>query len=213
MRKFLIATVSVALAATSVAAIADTTPSNETGSFFINGNVGMSDFRVDNNSIGVPGLQKNDNKTRGAGALRVGYRWHSVVDYGVEAGYAYLGGTKYEFSNGADSAKTQQKSRGWLLGGNLNYNITDDWYVSARGGWYRSRNLFQGRVFTDGQTYRGSQSAYTGTGEYLGVGVGYNISKAFSVGVNYDNYHTRGNYDFQPSAHVAMYSLFGEYRF
>jgi hypothetical protein len=210
MRKFLIATAALALASSSASVLADTTDT-ETGHFFVNGNFGMSDFRVANQA-GLPDITKTDKK-RGAGALRVGYRWHSVVDYGVEAGYTYLGGAKYEFADADGAAKIRQKSRGWLLGGNLNYNITDSWYVSARGGWYLSRNLFQGREFTDGQTDRGSLPAYWGTGEYLGAGVGYNISGAFSVGVNYDNYHTRGGSKIQPSANVAMYSLFGEYRF
>ena len=39
------------------------------------------------------------------------------------------------------------KSRGWLPGGNLKYNINDNWYLSARGGWFHSQVESEGTGF------------------------------------------------------------------
>ncbi|MFC5743802.1 outer membrane protein [Dyella tabacisoli] len=208
MNKFQTVAVALALGAASTASFADT------GNFFVNGNLGTSDYRVSNPASGIPGVQSSLDKKDAAGALRIGYRWNSVVDYGVEAGYVNLGNAEGKLSNSLGQSYLKQKSRGWLLGGNLNYNINDNWYVSARGGWYRAHNAFQLRAYTPGGNFRSSSST-TGTGEYVGVGVGYNINKAFSVGVNYDNYHSNGNSSDvnKLSTNIAMYSVFGEYRF
>lgn len=212
MNKFLTAAVALALGAASTASFADT------GNFFVNGNLGTSDYRVNNAFGGFDDLLGSNNssvdKKDLAGAVRIGYRWNSVVDYGVETGYVNLGNAESRTANDFSHASFKQKSRGWLLGGNLNYNINDNWYVSARGGWYRAHNAFQFRSYAPVGNFRYSSST-TGTGEYVGVGVGYNINKAFSVGVNYDNYHSNGNSSdtYQLSTNVAMYSVFGEYRF
>ncbi|WP_266160442.1 outer membrane protein [Dyella silvatica] len=211
MNKFLTAAVALAIGAASTASFADT------GNFFVNGNLGTSDYRISNAFGGLNASGANHtsvDKKDLAGAVRIGYRWNSVVDYGVETGYVNLGNAESRIANDSSHGSLKQKSRGWLLGGNLNYNINDSWYVSARGGWYRAHNAFQVRSYTPIGNFRGSSST-TGTGEYFGVGVGYNINKAFSVGVNYDNYHSNGNSSDvnKLSTNVAMYSVFGEYRF
>jgi hypothetical protein len=139
-----------------------------------------------------------------------------VVDYGVEVGYGYLGQNTTSGSNGVDTAHFKQKSQGWLLGGNLNYNITDSWYISGRAGWYRARNTFQGRVNSPsapGGTVNLPAYSYMGTGEYLGAGFGYNINQHFSVGLNYDQYHSRGDSVDERGTRIGLLSLGGEYRF
>jgi hypothetical protein len=206
MRKLVTLAVALAAGTTSAAAFADGNAAN--GNLFVNANLGASHYRLDNP---FSGMDNHFSKTGNAGALRFGYRWNSVVDYGFEAGYGYLGNAvaRGTYADGS-VARQSIKTRGWLLGGNLNYNITDQWYVSARGGWFRARSLYADR-FLGAYDYdvRASQ---TGTGEYLGLGFGYNISKAFSVGVAYDTYRSPTN-DIHYSTRIGMYSLQGEYRF
>jgi hypothetical protein len=206
MRKFATIAIALALGTSSSVAFADE------GNFFVNANAGATRYSDDNPLTGMDNRFSNNGH---AGALRVGYRWNSIVDYGVEAGYGFLGnavarGTYYDGSTRRISAKT----RGWLLGGNLNYNITEQWYVGARAGWFRARSLYQDRYLdaTSADNNFDVRASQTGTGEYFGVGFGYNISKAFSVGLAYDTYRAPEN-EIYKSSRVGMYSLQGEYRF
>lgn len=209
MRKLIAVTVAIALGAASTAAFADD------GNVFVNVNAGAANYQIDNPYIGNANkFSKHDT----AGALRVGYRWKSVVDYGVEFGYGFLGKASARgFGIPADGVNQREtmKTRGWLLGGDLNYNITDQWYIDGRAGWFRAHSAYTqsadafstpvpGRV-----EYRGNTTA---TGEYLGVGFGYNINQAFSVGLAYDDYHIPAN-QFYKSTRVGMYTVQGEYRF
>jgi hypothetical protein len=205
MRKLVAAAVAIALGAVSTTAFAD-------GNIFVNANAGASNYQVSNP---LTGFDNTFSKRGTAGALRVGYRWKSVVDYGVEAGYGYLGNSIARAAYGDGSTeRLALKTRGWLLGGNLKYNITDQWYISGRAGWFRARNLYQDRFLSandaaESFSYRRTE---TGTGEYLGVGAGYNITQAISVGLAYDRYHTPGNVGYSGIA-IGMYSVQGEYRF
>jgi hypothetical protein len=192
----------MALGTVSSVALAD-------GNVFVNTNLGASHYQLDNP---YSGYDNKFSKTDNAGALRVGYRWNSVVDFGVETGYGYLGtlNARAVFPNGS-MEHDQIKTRGWLLGGNLNYNITDHWYIDARAGWFRARTIEQDRYnyVANGKQYTDRYWA-TATGEYFGVGGGYNFNKAFSLGLAYDTYRVPvGNTDFR----VGMYSVQAEYRF
>jgi OmpA-OmpF porin, OOP family len=204
MRKFATVAMAMALGTVSSVALAD-------GNVFINTNLGASHYQVDNP---YSGHDNRFSKTGNAGALRMGYRWNSMVDYGFEAGYGYLGNAtaRAVLPNG-DIYRTQMKTRGWLLGANLNYNITDHWYVGGRLGWFRARTTYENRYVSgfSGKQYVGSDWD-SATGEYFGVGGGYNFNKSFSLGLAYDTYrapHGAG-YD---STRIGMYSLQAEYRF
>jgi OOP family OmpA-OmpF porin len=62
-------------------------------------------------------------------------------------------------------------------------------------------------------TYLGSQS-FSGDGAYSGVGVGYDITPHFSLGVNFDEYHGRATvYGTKAREAVSSLSGFAEYRF
>ena len=74
MRKLVAAAVAIALGAVSTTAFAD-------GNVFVNANAGASNYQVSNP---LTGFDNTFSKRGTAGALRVGYRWKSVVDYGVE---------------------------------------------------------------------------------------------------------------------------------
>lgn len=202
MRKFAAIAIALALGTASSVAMADG------GNFFVNANAGASRYNVDNPFSGVEG--NSFSKTGKAGALRVGYRWNSVVDYGVEAGYGFLGNWTARVGNDFGTVRAQEQTRGWLLGGNLNYNITEQWYVGARAGWFRARTLGEGRILSNfGNAYE--REAITRTGEYFGVGGGYNFNKNFSLGLAYDTYRAPESDSF--SNRIGMYSLQAEYRF
>lgn len=204
MRKFATIAIALALGTASSVALADD------GNFFVNANAGSSSYNVSNPFSGFEG--NSFSKTGKAGALRVGYRWNSVVDYGVEAGYGFLGNMTARIGNQYESARLQLQTRGWLLGGNLNYNINEHWYIGARAGWFRARALGEFRVI-DAYGSQNVREANTRTGEYFGVGGGYNFNKNLSLGLAYDTYRVPENDFNDKSTRIGMYSLQAEYRF
>lgn len=217
MRKFAAIAIALALGTASSAAMADD------GNFFVNANAGASRYNVQNPFAGDP--NNSFSKTGKAGALRVGYRWNSVVDYGVEVGYGFLGNATardvYVFAGNTQqqfygTQRDQVQTRGWLLGGNLNYNINEHWYVDARAGWFRARSLYEDHFYSDlgNNSYR---EVTTRTGEYFGIGGGYNFNKNFSLGLAYDTYRVPESDNlvsgYNKSTRIGMYSLQAEYRF
>lgn len=202
MRKFATTAIALALGAASSVALAND------GNFFVNANAGASRYSVDNPYSGVDG--NRFSKTGKAGALRAGYRWNSVVDYGVEAGYGFLGNATARYAQGSAVERQQVQTRGWLLGGNLNYNINEHWYVDARAGWFRARSLYEYSSFSFGGV--SARAAVTRTGEYFGLGGGYNFNKNISLGLAYDTYRVPEN-DFNQNTRIGTYSLQAEYRF
>jgi OmpA-OmpF porin, OOP family len=206
MRKLLSAAVAVVLGTASATAFAD-------GNVFVNANAGASHYNVDNP---FSGTDNSFSKTGKAGALRVGYRWNSVVDYGVEAGYGFLGNATARSNDyyGVGTAREQVQTRGWLLGGNLNYNINDHWYIGGRAGWFRARSLYEARFMgaDSADNNYDVRAVQVGTGEYFGVGGGYNFNKSFSLGLAYDTYRAP-NSDNSANTRIGMYSLQAEYRF
>jgi OOP family OmpA-OmpF porin len=215
MRKLVTLAAALTLGTASAAAFAD-------GNAFVNANAGYSDYNLNKDSLSSPGVDTHLRKGDPAGAIRVGYRWNSIVDYGVEVGYGYLGQARLNASADTYAERLTQKNRGYLLGGNLNYNITENWYVAARAGWFRGRNTYTGTSYAPASagTIRATD---TNTGEYFGVGAGYNFNRSFSIGLAYDTYHTPGSAVRSSNAYinglevrgtrVGMYSIQGEYRF
>lgn len=177
---------------------------NDAGGFFINGNVGQSN--LDKGSY-------NDNDT-GYGA-NVGYRWafSPNVAIGVEGGYTKLGSfdPKNSLSGaGLDSADV----KGWNLGLNGHFNLSPNWYVSARGGYFRSDvrgDQILGTSTTPGGTVYELQSVDDHSNKYYaGAGFGYDFNRNVSVGLNYDYY--KANTD-GLNLSPRLISVSGEYRF
>ncbi len=203
MNKCLAAGLAVMLAATSVAASA------QEGQFFINGNLGKSN---------VSGSSQGGDDSATAWALRLGYAWReSALSYGLEAGYADLGKTSqsgtygYIDSNAVQHLAPYSYSRsieGWMLGGNLKYDFGSQWYLSARGGWFRPEVTTTSTGF-NGARYQGS---YADDRWYAGIGTGYNFSRSWSVGVSYD-YFDLGSSHYSGSNYVSSYSIALEYRY
>lgn len=204
----------LALAATSVCA------ASENGNFFINAGVGQSQYHVGR----TDGLGYKLDEKDTAGALRFGYAWHvgSAFDLGVEGGYVDLGKlvASYHYaSTSGDYVVDEHADLGataWLAGVNGKFNFADNWYVSARAGWLRSKA---------DATYRYSETGYgsayasgdaSGDGWYGGVGVGYDFTPDFSLGLNYDNYHAKAKIDSALGtlrSNIGAYMFTAEYRF
>lgn len=170
----------------------------DTGAFFINGNIGQSHF--DGQEFSEP----NDTTV----AARIGYAWHvgDAGDVGVEAGFADLGQARDAMISNFDTAYVKAKLSGPLVGANYKYTFGNKMFVSVRGGWFRSKFDVSGPGAF-------SQS-FSGDGAYGGVGVGYDFTQQFGLGVNLDEYHGGVTvYGMKSSEDVRAISGFAEYRF
>jgi opacity protein-like surface antigen len=180
----------IALATAGLTAIPLTShAADDHSGFFINGNIGQSNLDK--------GVFDDDDTAFGG---NFGYRWAvgPSVLLGVEGGYTDLG--EFDAKDSISGAKAELK--GWNLGANGHFNMTDNWYVSGRAGWFRGDRKFttdfDGRVDD------------TKDGWYAGAGFGYDFNTNVSLGLNYDYYKVdKNNVDLSPS----VVSISGEYRF
>ncbi len=186
----------IALATAGLTAIPLTSHAAEQSGFFINGNVGESN------------LSKNlyDDSDTGFGG-NVGYRWAvgPSVLLGVEGGYTDLGkfSTKDRYRGlGLSDAELN----GWNLGVNGHFNITDNWYISGRTGWFRG-DAKGGYIDTSGDVIHVDD---TSNKWYAGAGFGYDFSNNFGIGLNYDYYKADQNH---LDLSVDLISVSAEYRF
>ncbi|HKE46718.1 MAG TPA: porin family protein [Rhodanobacteraceae bacterium] len=188
--------IAIALATAGLSAVPLTSHAADQSGFFINGNVGQSNVNK--------GLYDDDDTGFGA---NVGYRWAVApsVLLGVEGGYTDLGkfSTKDQF-NGAGIPDA--KLSGWNLGVNGHFNITPNWYVSGRTGWFRA-DVKGGYIDPNDVVVRVDD---TSDKWYAGAGFGYDFSNNFSVGLNYDYYKAdKKNLDLNSD----LVSVSAEYRF
>jgi hypothetical protein len=192
-KRFRITAIAVALAAASSSSFAE-----ESGAFFINGNLGQSSY----NSGTV-----TSNTTFGS-SIRGGYSWYSEMwDFGVEAGYVDLGTVRGPVNIDGFTFNESSKAEGPLLGINLKYKFANQWFVSGRVGYLHT---------TVDTSLSGGFGSYDfhGNGAYGGVGVGYDFTKHFGLGLSYDNYRIKYRViDVNYSGNVGLSSLFAEYRF
>jgi OOP family OmpA-OmpF porin/outer membrane immunogenic protein len=115
-----------------------------------------------------------------------GYHWSW---FAVEAGYVDFKRTNSNFSLDPIPLSLGYKENGFTAGVAGHWDIVSDWYLSARMGaifwhdkWYES---------AVGQ--KGSAIRNNGTSWYAGVGVGYDFTKNFSLGLTYDWYNADQN--------------------
>lgn len=170
--------------------------------FFVAGQLGQTQYRTGD-------LSHNNGVFQN---VRFGWRWNGIV--GPEIGYAYLGRPKADIGDGLASLSV--KPRAVTLGVNAKYNVYNNWFVTAHAGYLRSQtkfNLVSGDVGSRYETYN--------NGLYAGLGVGYDLTKSFSVGLNYDNYRLNSGNSTSADyvgvgrnrVNVAAYSASVEYRF
>ena len=120
----------VVLGAVSTASLAA-----DTGAFFINANIGQSDFHD----------RSFSNHTDTTTAARAGYVWHvgDSSDIGVEAGYVGLGRASGSVSVNTTTVNLSTKLSGPLLGANFKYKFSNKIFVSVRGGWFHPHRLVE----------------------------------------------------------------------
>ena len=147
--------------------------------FFINGNVGQSNV--------AKALYDDDDTGFGG---NIGYRWAVApsVLLGVEGGYTDLGkfSPKNRYYGLGDSGR---EVSGWNLGVNGHFNVTENWYVSGRAGWF-SGDIKGGYLDSTATSVRVDDTANKW---YAGAGFGYDFNNNFSVGLNYDYYKADKN--------------------
>ena len=169
------------------------------GAFFINTNVGQSNFH-----------DKADfsrNTSTGA-TLRGGYYWQSEVwDFGLEGGYASMGKARGSIAvPGYTTFNYAAKVAGPLAGATVKYKFQNRMFLSVRGGYFGSRITLSG----DGL---GSQTK-SDAGNYIGAGVGYDLTRHFSLGLNWDEYRSRASFSGVTTKFgITVVSGFAEYRF
>lgn len=111
-----------------------------------------------------------------------GYRWGA---FGVEGGYVTFNDFEDQFQGLNISAELD----GWILGGNLRFPFADQWYFSARAGlFFWDAKADTVLCVTQGGTNVCDQVGIddSDTDFYAGVGVGYDFSDQFSLGLAYD---------------------------
>jgi OOP family OmpA-OmpF porin len=194
MNKLLFAAaLSVAGLAPLTAQVARADDSNQLNNFFVSGSLGQSNYRNDfshNNSV----FQN----------LSFGWRWNGLV--GPEVGYTFLGRPR-DISNGSDA---KIKSEAAILGVNGKYDFYGNWFVTAHGGYLRSRTKTEDALVDGGSINHDSMS----NGWYAGAGVGYDVTKNVSVGINYDNYHVKYDLgDAGTKSNIAAYTATVQYSF
>lgn len=193
MKKTLIALALVA--AGTVAAPAFAQDANGAG-WFVNGNVGRTSVdkgRYDGHDTGY--------------AVNGGYRWavSPWAALGVEAGYNDLGNIHAKNFFNSDRVVDRRKSElhGWTAGVNGHFNIDPKWYISGRAGIYS----WKGHGTSNDDINRHDLDK---TSWYAGAGVGYDFSKNWSMGINYDHYDAKKD---GLDLSTNMTSISAEYRF
>ena len=198
------AILAIALASAGWFAVPASAQTADTSGFFINGNIGQSN------------LSKTDYDDDDAGyAANLGYRWTVAPNalIGIEGGYTRLGSFAPRYGFGFLG---EADIKGWNLGINGHFNLTSNWYISARGGLFRT-DLRGSYINSTGSATPGGPPVYgvthiadTSNQWYAGAGFGYDFNSHLSVGLNYDYYKADKNgLDISPD----MVSVSAEYRF
>ena len=184
--------------------------------FFVNTSLGKDNFYSQYPSGPAQTLPISSHSN--TEALRVGYRWTSgAFSYGVETGYVNLGPSYYfVFTH------YEERVDGAVLGPTLKYDLPGGFFVSARGGFFRSTDhqmatLMFGDPYPQTADFRDENS---GIGSYVGLGIGYDINRSFGLSLNYDRYrpHVVANWWehgelFPGTPRVDTYTVTAEYRF
>lgn len=181
---------------------------------FINGNVGTV-------SVHQGSLDSDDISYGG----NVGYRWAISPDtlIGIEGGYVDLGKFSYPASvtylAPIDAPPTEPLTlfgrgrtewSGWTIGVNGRFNLSSKWYIGGRVGFLRAGVSERIRINRPDSSVLRLDDDYNANGWYAGTGLGYDFSKSFSLGLNYDYYNAKKS---GSKINPDVISASGEYRF
>jgi hypothetical protein len=185
MKKNIVLALALGLAGMSVL------PSAMADGLFINGNVGRSE------------LKRGDYDKDTAFAINGGYRWGA---FGLEAGYNDFGNFEDKYTVAGQARLDKIDLSGWNVGVNGKVNFAENWYVSGRAGLFRWDADSQFGPVTGTRT----KLSEKGTDWYAGVGVGYDVSQNFGVGLAFDRFKADGkNVEYTTN----RTSVTAEYRF
>jgi OmpA-OmpF porin, OOP family len=203
--------------------------------FFVNTNFGVDKYYPQyENEYVTNGPLPSSTHTH-AEALRVGYRWTTgAFSYGLETGYVNMGPTYADFydpMNGPDVfTHYEERIDGVVLGPTLKYDLPMGFFVSARGGFFRSTDHQMERVSFEPQLFDLPFTPFSdeyradisGIGSYVGLGVGYDFNQSFGLSLNCDRYRPHVGLEtnwwehgelFIGTPKVLTYSVTAEYRF
>ena len=151
---------------------------NGNGGWFVNGNVGRTSINKG----------PYDGHDTGYG-INGGYRWavSPSVALGAEIGYNDLGNIHAKNIFNGNRVVDRQKTQlhGWTAGVNGHFNISPNWYVSARTGIYG----WKGHGMSNDELP--TRHSVDDTSWYAGAGFGYDFTNNFSLGLNYDYYNAK----------------------
>ncbi|HEX5304617.1 MAG TPA: outer membrane beta-barrel protein [Dyella sp.] len=172
--------------------------------WFVNGAAGRVNYHA---TIGGTDLG-SDHGT--AGIVNFGYRTQFI---GVEAGYTNLGHLSGSYQQDGYGSSARLSGDGWTLGINGHFNLTPQWFISARGGLFlwklHARQTDFGPGFSD--TTKGSTQSTDG---YAGIGTGFDIDRHWSVSANFDYYRVSKPSDFgKLDIGNRVFTVGAEYRF
>lgn len=196
--------------ALAMGGISTTALAAEPGQFYVGAGVGQAKWHVDVPG-GLSGVKLDDSDT--TASVRFGYVWHWSVDFAVEGGYVDLGKLTSNYADQYDTIRTQIKNQGAFAGVKVKYGFAQNWYVEGRGGLYQAKVSQDGSdvyVMNGQQTTDTFSTDETKTNWYAGVGVGYDLSRQFSLGLNYDYYRSKF---MDADLNVGTVTVSAEYRF
>jgi OOP family OmpA-OmpF porin/outer membrane immunogenic protein len=197
MKKTLLALTLAAAGLLSVSTAFAQTAKTDNGGWFVNGNVGQT-------SINKGPYNGHDTGY----AVDGGYRWafSPSVAIGAEVGYNDLGNihAKNIFNSQPVVEDGKSQLHGWTAGVNGHFNMTPNWYVSARTGVYGWTG--HGLSNDDNPVRHGLDD----NSWYAGAGVGYDFSQNVSLGLNYDYFDAKKH---NTDLSTDMVSVSAEYRF
>ncbi|NYZ61238.1 outer membrane protein [Luteimonas deserti] len=199
------------------------------GNGFVAGSVGRTDGgtagRFGTGDFNV--FESRDGRKTGYGLVG-GYRWKVAQNFGlgVEGGYTDLGNLVVRNAFRDDDVNQRQDTnalRGWQVGGNARLNVTPEWYLGARGGYFRASDNNVEYYNSVGQNLGLDSGRRDGRNSwYAGIGTGWNATDNFSVGVHYDYYRAKSGDVRDPASGVtfegpkrstALLGLTAEYAF
>ncbi len=167
--------------------------------WFVNGNIGKGWYK--DSKL----LSKKKATKKMTYDFNLGWRFpvESNASVGLELGYTDLGRVEDKANKITKSPvinyNQKLSAKGLTVGVNGRFNLVEQWYVSARGGLFRSTlenkysNVLVAPNKKDGFAFTGKKKD---SNWYLGAGTGWNITSNFSVGVNFDYYKLKDTLKF-----------------
>ena len=144
--------------------------------FFVDGSVGRAS-------------NSNGESDSTVSQLDVGYRWSW---FGLDVGYVDLSRANTPIRKDQQGVvpyiyRYGSKESGVTLDASGRWQIADHWYYEVRAGLYSWHNTFYQTYYAPTASH--SKSSQSAVSWNAGLGVGYNFTENFSLGLRYDAYH------------------------